>query len=124
MKNRKLVTIIRRSCLTGDAVWIYRGPSQEAARMAYFRACRKEMERMKHWAKAAARRCANAARMLTDCTSSLPRTAGMTAEQKEAARQLQAIVKREHPRRSEFYEHIMAERRIRHRKIQNTNYDK
>lgn len=112
-KKKHIVTIIRRSCLTGNVVWIYRGPSHTAAQEAYRRACKKELERVRKWSKVAARRCANVARILTACTERMPLTADMTAEQRESARRLQAISKQEQPCHREFYDHIVEEARRR-----------
>ncbi len=110
MKKHR-VTVIRKSCLTGRAVWIYVGPSYEAARIAYHKACRKELERMRQWGQSVARRCANVARILADCTSALPLAAEMTAAQKEAARRLLALRDRRQPCSSEFFDHVVAEKR-------------
>ena len=103
-------TVIRKSCLTGKAVWIYRGPSERSAGLAYWRACRQEMERMRRFSAVAARRFGNIARILSDCMAGLPVNAELTAWQKEAVRQLQAIQKKGIACHRDFYEHIMEER--------------
>ncbi len=136
MKHKGPITIIRKSCLTGKAVWIYRGPSKNAARIAYWRACKKEIDRVKHWGNVVAQQCSNAARFLADCMAEIPINAELTPEQAEAARKLQSIAKREKECYRDFYEHIMEERRrreedkeyyrkLRERKLEeNTRYDK
>ena len=136
MKNHGLITIIRKSCLTGNAVWVYRGPSERSARLAYWRACRNEVERMKRFGTAASRRCANIARLVSDCMEYIPINVELTERQRDAARQLQSIQKKDVACHREFYEHIMAERlrrkndreirrRMRERENQhNPNYDK
>ena len=113
MKKKKKVTVIIRSCLTGRAVWIYRGPSREAMQKAYQRACKKEIERMRNWSERMAQRTARITRFLTDLLADKPIDAELTPEQQEAAKELQAISKKQLEDRSEFYDHIMEERRRR-----------
>lgn len=107
------ILIIRKSCLTGKAVWIYRGPSKQASWKAYWRACCREEERVRNWPQTAARRKENILRLLSDCMSGLPLTGELPPEKEAAARQLLAISKKGIPCRSEFYEHFMEERRRR-----------
>ena len=113
MPRSRSVTVILRSCLNGNAIWIYRGPSKESARIAYWRACRKELERKKNWAERAARRRANIARMLSECTAELALDANLTPEQAAAAKQLQSIAGKGADFQSDFYDHFMEERRRR-----------
>lgn len=113
MKCKHIVTILRKSCLTGKVVWIYRGPSKNAARVAYHRACKHELERMKHWSERVARRMTNIARLLSDCMSEIPINADLTPEQKEAAKQLLKLSKENADCHREFYEHVVEERRRR-----------
>lgn len=103
----------RRSCLTNKIVWICHAPTKGAARLAYWRACKRELERVKHWSNTVARRCANIARFRSDCTAEIPITAEFTPEQVSAARQLQSIEKHESEYHSDFYDHIIEERRQR-----------
>ena len=113
-KEHHHVTIIRRSCLTGKAVWIYRGASHEAARRSYWKACKMEIHRVKYmWGLMVARRGKNITRLLAACTEQIPLTAELTPEQKEAARQLQQTAKRGTTCDRDFYEHIMAESKHR-----------
>lgn len=113
MKKKRIYRQIVKSCLTGKVVWIYRGPSREAARQAYWRACRKEIERVRRWGEHAARRVADVTRILTECTEGLPINAELTPQQKDAARQLRSIIKSAPECPREFYDHIMEERRRR-----------
>lgn len=110
---------LRRSCLTGKIVWIYRASSKGAARHAYWKACKREMERVKHWSNTVAKRCSNVTRFLTDSTAEIPLTAELTPEQTAAARQLQSISKSEAEYHSDFYDHIIEEQRQRkeHREL-------
>ena len=110
MKHRRHVTIILKSCLTGKPVWIYRGPSRDSARIAYWRACRSEVERVRHWPEYAARRASNIARLLSDCMADMPIDASLTPSQEEAARQLRSIGKKDFACHRDFYEHVMEER--------------
>ena len=111
MKRKKLVTVICRSCLTGKAVWVYQGPSENAARIAYYRACRKEVERVRSWGKIVAQRCQNISRLLSNCMAELPINAELTPVQLAAARRLKEMSKQECPCYREFYDHILEESR-------------
>lgn len=113
MKHSSSVTVIRRSCLTGKVVWIYRGTSRAAARVAYLRACRKEVDRVRSWKEWVRLRKATVLRILSECTASLSIDAVLTPEQTEAARKLQAIGKKDVECDTDFYDHIMEERRRR-----------
>ena len=113
MKHNHSVTILRKSCLTGKVVWIYCGPSKNAARAAYWRACQKELERVRLWNEKMQRRRASIRRFLNDCTASLPIDAEMSPDQKEAARQLQAIERKGPDCDKGFYDHVIEERRRR-----------
>ena len=127
MKNLKkmsrTITIIRKSCLNGKAVWIYRGPSKAAARIAYYRVCRREIDRIKHWSERMARRRSNIARFLSACMAQLPINAELTDQQNDAARQLHSIEKTDPECHRDFYEHILDERR-RKNFYKNSDYDK
>lgn len=113
MHKRYPVTIIRRSCLTDNAVWIYRGPTHNAARKAYWIACKAEVERVEHWREHVALRTANISRLLSECLAEIPINAELTPEQKKAVRQLQSLMKKGIACHMEFYEHIMEQRRRR-----------
>lgn len=105
------VTVIRKSCLTGKAVWIYRGPSHNAARIAYWRACKKEVERVRNWPETMARRKANILAFLSELTANLPPLAEMPPEKRAAARKMLALAEEQPDPGLAFYEHIMEERR-------------
>ena len=113
MKRSSPVVVLRKSCITGKVIWVYIGPSKGAARAAYWRACQKEVERVRRWEEKMQRRKAVIRRILCDCTESLPIDAEMTPEQKNAARKLQALEKKSPECYTEFYEHVMEERRRR-----------
>ena len=115
MVNKKTynVTVILKSCITGRAVWIYRGPSRNAARLAYWRACRKEVERVRRWTEAAERRKANITRILTELTAGMPATAELPPEKRQLAKQLLSLSEKKIPAGGAFYDHIMEEQRRR-----------
>lgn len=112
MKRSKDVVVIRRSCITGNAVWIYRGPSLKAAREAYRRACKKEVERVRNWPQIAQQRREDLMNFLTKCMAKLP-LAELTPEQKECARRIKACEKELTYCHMEFYDHIIEEARRR-----------
>jgi len=131
-KRRHLVTIIKRSCITGKVVWIYQGVSHEAGRHAYWKACKKELEKVKQWAERMADRKRRLTLMLGSSDSSSSSGNGssgskasgkgssanmfggeLTDEQRKAARELVRMSKQEPPPDMEFYNHIVEERRRR-----------
>lgn len=130
-RRRHLVTIIKRSCLTGKVVWIYRGASRNAGRHAYWKACKKELEKVKQWAERMADRKRRLTLMLGSSDSSSSSGNGssgkasangtsgnmfggeLTDEQRKAARELVRMAKQEPPPDLEFYNHIVEERRRR-----------
>ena len=119
-KHRHIVTIIKRSCITNKVVWVYRGVSREAGRRAYYRACKKELEKVRHWMERMADRKRRLTMMLRMPESSGPSDTGssanifggeLTDEQRRAARELVKLSKQEQPPHSDFYDHIVEERR-------------
>lgn len=111
------VIMMRKSCLTGKVVWLYQGPSIEAARMAYSRACKREIARVKQWSKIAARRKSNIMRLLSECMSNLPINAELTEEQENSACHIRDVGMQSYSCDRAFYEHILAERRMRRKKL-------
>ncbi len=55
-KQNGKILVVKRSCLTGRIVWMYHGTSEEAARKAYWRACKKEVWHIRNWTKRNSRR--------------------------------------------------------------------
>ena len=107
------VTILRHSCITGKLIWVYRGMSRHAGRDAYYRACKREIERVKHWPEYVAERKAQILKLLNDCLAKFPIDYVLTPEQKKAARTLMKIAEEEPECDMEFYNHVMEERRRR-----------
>lgn len=115
MRRKPAHVSIRYNCVTGQAVWVYQGASPDAERMAYWRASKKEMTRVRWWNRRVAER-ADAVRSLLDaCLSALPDKSVMTDEQAAAVRRLEAVIAREPECDRGFYNHIRAERRRRER---------
>lgn len=92
------------------AVWVYRGPSKAAAWIAYRRACKAEIERMRKWSSAVALRKSNIQRMLSDCVSRVPVTDMLQPQQKSAARYLLSLANKNMAYNSSFYDHIQEEK--------------
>lgn len=113
MSGKKQVIVIRKSCITGRAVWIYRGPSRNAAYVAYSRACRKEVQRVRNWSVRVAERRAFILGLLNEWLADIPITQPLTPQQEAAAKEIRALAIRGVDCELEFYNHIMEERRRR-----------
>ena len=113
-KKKPAVTIIKRSLLTGMAVWIYRGSgAAKTVWAAYDRARRSELERVSHWSEHVAQRKANILRMLNDCMANMPINEPLPPEVEAAARRLVSMAETPPDIDLEFYNHIMEEKRRR-----------
>ena len=115
-KQDSKVIIIKRSCLTGRIVWAYRGDSEEGARKAYWRACKKEVRRVRNWMKRMANRRRQLLRIIThgDSTSvSSSILKNMNPQQRAAARKIIQLAKNEPPLDRAFYDHIIEEAKRR-----------
>ncbi len=106
MNMNKRMTVIRRSCITGNPVWMHAGVSRGASYWAYWYACRKELQRVNTWYDRASRRKANILRLLAKCLENIPLDAVLTPEQNAAARTLRKISESEYLPDMEFYNHI------------------
>lgn len=111
--QKPAVTVIRYSCLTGKAVWLYQGPSKQAARAAYRRACERELSRVRMWKKISDKYKVYMRNILDAHMVTIPITSELTDAQKKAARQLLRIANEPYPCYLEFYNHIIEERRQR-----------
>lgn len=105
--------VIRKSCLNGKIVWVWRGKSRHSARTAYYRACKQEVERVRHWGETAAQRRRNLLRTLTECMADMALTDEMAPEQIAMANIVKRLSEEDFACHTEFYEHIMEERRRR-----------
>lgn len=111
-RKRSKSIFIRRSCLTGNAVWIYRGEADNE-RKTYWKACRFEVERVQRWTDIVSRRMGNISRLISDCLVNIPLNVELTPQQKQAVRQLQSVGNKGIICHRDFYEHIMAQRKQR-----------
>ena len=103
----KKITSCIKSCLTGKVVWIGKSPTPVATKTAYMRACRREQSRMRCWLGTIASRKTNIMRFLDQL---LPHGDIPTSAQ-AAAQSIVKIANTETPCDTEFYNHIVAERR-------------
>ncbi|MBQ9646123.1 MAG: hypothetical protein IJV24_07190 [Prevotella sp.] len=115
MTKQNPITIIRRSCTTGQVVWIYQGPTKKAANQAYRRARLKEQSRVRWWGKRMARRAANIKAFLDELIAALPIVGDLTPAQRQAIRTLQTIADSPPPCDTAFHNHCRTERRRRQR---------
>lgn len=105
--------VVCKSCLTGHEVWLYLGQASEKSRLVYYRACRKEIERMARWAEKAAQRAQNIQRLMNLCLAQIPINAELTEQQKSAVRTLLAVKKKGMTCDREFYDHVVEEQNRR-----------
>lgn len=108
-REKKHITIVY-SCLTGVPVWVYFGPT-EKPRMAYWRACKAEIELHRRWPEIVAERRDFIMGILNKCLQNQPMMSDLPPEKKKAAKRLLAMANEPQPFYSEFYDHIMEERR-------------
>ncbi len=106
-----MILAIRKSCITGNVVWVYNAPTYGAARVAYKRACDKELERVKHLPKVRAERKRNVMRIINECTADLSPLEPLSTEQQTALKELRRLAEEPIATDLEFYEHIVEERR-------------
>lgn len=110
-KKRRHVTIVY-SCLTGKAVWVNIGKSDNP-RMTYWRACKAELERIRRWSETVAERKAWIKKFLNACMERLPMMSELPEEKRKAAKSLLAMAEVNMPCDMEFYNHIVEEARRR-----------
>ncbi len=82
---------IKYSCITGQAVWLYTGPTKKAMLRQYYRTVERERKRERQWPKVQQRWRENITRLLDDCIGSLPIMADLTKSQREAIRTLRTM---------------------------------
>lgn len=112
MTRRKpnIIKIIRKSCLTGKAVWVSHERAYLAEWKAYKNACRQEINRVKSWSRTIGRRKSNILAMLNDLTANIPIVGNIPARKKDSARLLRLLAETQHECYKGFYHHIIAER--------------
>lgn len=111
--SHKYITVIIYSCLTRKAVWLHQGTTKEAARLAYWKACKREHERVRSSDERSARRAANINHLINECLAEKPITEELTQEQREAVMKLQSISRKYMDDNMDFYNHIVEEKRRR-----------
>ena len=111
--KRRIIKTIRKSALTGKAVWLSHERTYKTGWKAYRFACHKEAMRINHWACTVARRRKNITRLFAKLTESLPILGDIPREQREAAKAIMQMADNEPPKQSDFYDHICEERRLR-----------
>lgn len=126
-QKQRIMRVIRKSCLTGRAIWIGHKRSHEGEWKAYKRAARREIERIRNWGNVMERRKANVKRMLSSITANIPLRGNLTMEKKKAARELNTIADKTPSPDNGFYNHLIEELRKRDGRQKYTNnpcYDK
>ena len=108
MTKKYDITVICSSCLTGKAVWVYRGPTRAAAVAAYRRACRHEENRLRSWEDRSRRRERNINALLNDCAAALQILGPLTQQQQQGINQLHNIAVSKYNCDMEFINHIRA----------------
>ena len=102
------VLVIRRSCLTGKAVWLGRAKNKRVASAMYCRAKKAERLRQRKWKGRVERLRKWMTDALNNFLSELPITQELTPAQIEHIRAIQTLAQEEIPCDREFYEHILA----------------
>lgn len=110
--EKKPCLTVRRSCTTGQALWMHRG-TKESIRRAYYRACKREMTRVRWWGNRLKRRSQNLRKMLDELLFAQPILAPMTEQQRTAIRVLQKMEAEPVACDTSFRSHIRTERRRR-----------
>lgn len=116
MRNDKS-HIIRYSCLTGKAIWVYhRNISDHAIRYAYRLACKHELNRVRNWGRTVARRKENIQRLLSKLTEKSSIFAVLPPNKMTAIRQILSVTKEGITCHEEFYNHILQEQKLKKEK--------
>ena len=110
MPDRKLLTQIRYSLLTGKAVWVCINKTKVNAYQRYHRAVVGELKRKEQWAEIVEMRTRNILCFLNDLLSRIPINVELTPKQKAAAKELQRIANDKPEFYNEFYDHIILEK--------------
>lgn len=109
---KKPFLAIRRSCTTGQAIWLHRGTRASISR-AYYRTCKKESARVRWWCNRLKRRQQNIRLVLDELVGSLPILGTMTKQQRKALRELRSIEVEPVACDTAFHSNFLTERRRR-----------
>lgn len=116
-KRKKTVTIVKRSCITGKIIWVYRGASSNGAHVAYWRACKKEVRRVRQRKAIMNERRRRLMKLLAISDSSSTDSsifgACRTPEQVKAIKSIIQMWKQEPSQDRNFYDHLIEEARRR-----------
>lgn len=111
--QKPLLTILRRSCLTNKAVWLYRGHgTRRYAAVIYCHACSQEEERQYQWGKLMAQRQSYIIHQISELLAGQPLSM-LTQEQQSAVHEMQSIAMQTPQPDTAFYEHFQEMRRRR-----------
>lgn len=113
IRKKRVLGIIRRSALTGRAVWVSHRRIYQAEWEAYKRACLQEINRMRQWVNTVNRRRRNVTRLISELTDRIPILGDVPQDKREAAKILTQLADKEPVKQSDFYEHICEEKRQR-----------
>lgn len=109
-------TYVKRSCLTGEIVWVCRSTSRSAAYCAYWRTCKHEVTRIRHWMQRMEKRKRRLLGIIIHDDSSSASSAAlreMTPAQRRAVNEVKRIIERQPSKHSDYYDHIIEEARRR-----------
>lgn len=106
---RKFVAV-RKSCLTGRAVWIYQGKSRAGASQAYARAFQREIRVRENCENISKVRAKNILSLLTECLSTTSVFESFSIEKKRAIETLKALSAVDIEYDCTFYNHYIEER--------------
>lgn len=112
-RKKRILKVIRKSLLTGQAVWVSHKRTYIDEWKAYKLACNKEINRMCGWDYVMARRKKNILGLLNELTANMPILGDIKKEQREAAKTLTQMADNEPSKQSDFYDHIKEEERLR-----------
>lgn len=113
-RKRKILSVIRRSCVTNRAIWAGHARSYQAEWKAFRRACIEETFRMQQWQNIMARRRRNIRNVLAELTARLPIIGSISEEQRNAVRTLTSIGNNDMPKQSELQDHVREVKRQRY----------
>lgn len=84
-------TTIKYSCISGQAVWLYQGPTKKAMLRSYYRTVERERKRKRQWPKVQQRWREDITRLLDECIAALSLMGDLTKVQREAIKTLRTM---------------------------------
>ncbi|MFW5563415.1 MAG: hypothetical protein ACOCNX_00810 [Prevotella sp.] len=116
MRRSDKVVKVKRSCITDKIVWVYIGSSDEGARKAYWRACKKEVRRVRQWNSRMEERKQRLMHIIAICNSGSTSSSSfkrLAPQQRKAARRIVSQCKSQPVQERDFYNHILEEAKWR-----------